>query len=107
MARLTASSLDESDIVVPRLVRSVLERVPVEEGQGVVGVRERHAGGPAPTLDAGEQLAVGEGDAGTGEGHPGRGRRRPVLEPVTHPAEVRSGHGPTVAVKAQTGHGLR
>ena len=30
VARLTASSLDESDTVIPRLVRSVLERAPVE-----------------------------------------------------------------------------
>jgi hypothetical protein len=32
VARLTASSLDESDTVIPRLVRSVLEREPVAEG---------------------------------------------------------------------------
>ena len=33
VARLTASSLDESDVVVPRLIRAVLERAPVEEGR--------------------------------------------------------------------------
>jgi len=33
VARLTASSLDESDVVVPRLVRSVVDREQVEEGQ--------------------------------------------------------------------------
>jgi len=35
VARLTASSLDESDVVIPRLVRSVLLREPVEEGQRI------------------------------------------------------------------------
>ena len=35
VARLTASSLDESDVVIPRLVRAVLEREPVEEGQRI------------------------------------------------------------------------
>ena len=35
VARLTASSLDESDVVIPRLVRSVLEREAVEEGQRI------------------------------------------------------------------------
>ena len=35
VARLTASSLDESDVVIPRLVRAVLERESVEEGQRI------------------------------------------------------------------------
>jgi hypothetical protein len=35
VARLTASSLDESDVVVPRLVRAVLDRKPVEAGQRI------------------------------------------------------------------------
>jgi hypothetical protein len=41
VARLTASSLDESDIVIPRLVRSVLERKPVEEGQRVATLTDQ------------------------------------------------------------------
>lgn len=41
VARLTASSLDEADIVVPRLVRSVLERVPVEEGQRIATMTDQ------------------------------------------------------------------
>jgi hypothetical protein len=41
VARLTASSLDESDIVIPRLVRSVLEREPVEEGQRIATMTDQ------------------------------------------------------------------
>ena len=41
MARLTASSLDESDVVVPRLVRAVLERAPVEEGQRIATMTDQ------------------------------------------------------------------
>jgi hypothetical protein len=40
VARLTASSLDESDVVVPRLVRAVLEREPVEAGQRIATMTE-------------------------------------------------------------------
>jgi hypothetical protein len=40
VARLTASSLDESDIVIPRLVRAVLERAPVEEGQRIATITD-------------------------------------------------------------------
>jgi hypothetical protein len=41
VARLTASSLDESDTVVPRLVRAVLERESVEEGQRVATMTDQ------------------------------------------------------------------
>lgn len=41
VARLTASSLDESDTVVPRLVRAVLEREPVEEGQRIATMTDQ------------------------------------------------------------------
>jgi hypothetical protein len=41
VARLTASSLDESDIVVPRLVRAVLERAPVDEGQRITTMTDQ------------------------------------------------------------------
>jgi hypothetical protein len=41
VARLTASSLDESDVVVPRLVRAVLERKPVEAGQRVTTMTDQ------------------------------------------------------------------
>lgn len=41
VARLTASSLDEADVVIPRLVRSVLERKPVEEGQRITTMTEQ------------------------------------------------------------------
>jgi hypothetical protein len=41
VSRLTASSLDEADVVIPRLVRSVLEREPVEEGQRVVTMTDQ------------------------------------------------------------------
>jgi hypothetical protein len=41
VARLTASSLDESDVVIPRLVRAVLERAPVEEGQRIATMTDQ------------------------------------------------------------------
>ncbi len=41
VARLTASSLDESDTVVPRLVRAVLGREPVEEGQRIATMTDQ------------------------------------------------------------------
>jgi hypothetical protein len=41
VARLTASSLDESDVVIPRLVRAVLERKPVEAGQRMATMTEQ------------------------------------------------------------------
>lgn len=41
VARLTASSLDESDVVIPRLVRAVLERAPVEEGQRITTMTDQ------------------------------------------------------------------
>ena len=41
VARLTASSLDESDTVVPRLVRAVLEREPIEEGQRIATMTDQ------------------------------------------------------------------
>jgi hypothetical protein len=41
VARLTASSLDESDVVVPRLVRAVLDRAPVEEGQRIATMTDQ------------------------------------------------------------------
>jgi len=41
VARLTASSLDESDIVIPRLVRAVLKRAPVEEGQRITTMTDQ------------------------------------------------------------------
>ena len=41
VARLTASSLDESDVVIPRLVRAVLERQSVEEGQRIATMTDQ------------------------------------------------------------------
>jgi hypothetical protein len=41
VARLTASSLDESDVVIPRLVRAVLARKPVEEGQRIATMTDQ------------------------------------------------------------------
>jgi len=41
VARLTASSLDEADTVVPRLVRAVLERESIEEGQRVATMTDQ------------------------------------------------------------------
>jgi hypothetical protein len=41
VARLTASSLDESDVVIPRLVRSVLGREPVEGGQRITTMTDQ------------------------------------------------------------------
>jgi hypothetical protein len=41
VARLTASSLDEADVVIPRLVRAVLEREAVEEGQRVATMTDQ------------------------------------------------------------------
>jgi len=41
VARLTASSLDEADTVVPRLVRAVLEREDVEEGQRIATMTDQ------------------------------------------------------------------
>jgi hypothetical protein len=41
VARLTASSLDEADVVIPRLVRSVLERETVEEGQRIATMTDQ------------------------------------------------------------------
>jgi hypothetical protein len=41
VARLTASSLDESDTVIPRLVRAVLERESIEEGQRVATMTDQ------------------------------------------------------------------
>jgi hypothetical protein len=41
VARLTASSLDESDVVIPRLVRAVLDRAPVEEGQRIASMTDQ------------------------------------------------------------------
>ncbi len=41
VARLTASSLDESDVVIPRLVRAVLERAPVDEGQRITTMTDQ------------------------------------------------------------------
>jgi hypothetical protein len=41
VARLTASSLDESDVVIPRLVRAVLAREPVEEGQRIATMTDQ------------------------------------------------------------------
>jgi hypothetical protein len=56
VARLTASTLDESDVVVPRLVRAVLEREPVEAGQRVTTMTEQET---APfRKKAGEGLFV-------------------------------------------------
>jgi hypothetical protein len=41
VARLAASSLDESDTVVPRLVRAVLERESIEEGQRIATMTDQ------------------------------------------------------------------
>jgi len=41
VARLTASSLDESDTVIPRLVRAVLRRESVEEGQRIATMTDQ------------------------------------------------------------------
>ncbi len=41
VARLTASSLDESDIVIPRLVRAVLGREPIEAGQRIATMTDQ------------------------------------------------------------------
>jgi hypothetical protein len=41
VARLTASSLDESDVVIPRLVRAVVNRQPVEEGQRIATMTDQ------------------------------------------------------------------
>jgi hypothetical protein len=41
VARLTASSLDESDTVIPRLVRAVLERESIEEGQRIATMTDQ------------------------------------------------------------------
>jgi hypothetical protein len=41
VARLTASSLDEADTVVPRLVRAVLERENIEEGQRIATMTDQ------------------------------------------------------------------
>jgi hypothetical protein len=43
VARLTASSLDESDTVVPRLVRSVLQREPVATGARLTTVTDQES----------------------------------------------------------------
>ena len=43
VARLTASSLDEADTVIPRLVRSVLEREPVAEGARLTTVTDQES----------------------------------------------------------------
>jgi hypothetical protein len=56
VARLTASSLDESDVVVPRLVRAVLDREPVEQGQRMTTMTDEETA-PFKTK-AGEGLFV-------------------------------------------------
>jgi len=43
VARLTASSLDEADTVVPRLVRAILEREPVEKGARMATVTDNES----------------------------------------------------------------
>jgi len=40
-ARLTASSLDESDIVIPRLVRSVVDKEAVDDGQRIATLTDQ------------------------------------------------------------------
>jgi hypothetical protein len=41
VARLTASSLDESDVVIPRLVRAVVNQEPVQEGQRIATMTDQ------------------------------------------------------------------
>jgi len=43
VARLTASSLDEADVVIPRLIRSVVEREPVEAGARIATVTDEES----------------------------------------------------------------